>query len=209
MSNRLKILFDFDGTVTKEETIPYVAMRLGLRQYELIAEMTSASSGSEVDYEKNLRKRIEMLREITIEDFVSNVPKSLLRAEVVSFIRENADVCEIVSCNLDCWCRAIASDLGVACHFSKAIVEDRHVIAIDYVMDKRTVVADYKRLGYDVAFVGDSVNDFAAMDEADLAVLLDNGYIDKVNVNPRYHLAVSGKEVVEVLNNYIIEFSED
>lgn len=178
-------------------------MRVGLKQYELIADMTKVSSVSEVDYEKNLRKRIEMLKEITIEDFVSSVPESLLRTEVVGFIRENADICEIVSCNLDCWCRSITSELGVPCHFSKAVVDDGHVIAVDYIMDKRSLVAHYKSLGYRVVFVGDSVNDFAAMNEADFAVLLDNGYLHKDVVGGSFYMATSDKELIAMLDRYI------
>ncbi|MCM1490654.1 MAG: hypothetical protein NC095_07505 [Muribaculum sp.] len=178
-------------------------MRLGLKQYELIADMTKVSSVSEMDYEKNLRKRIEMLKEIAIEDFVSSIPKSLLRSEIVSFIKDNTDICEIVSCNLDCWCRSITSELGVPCHFSRAVVDNGHVIGVDYIMDKRSFVANYKSLGYRVVFVGDSVNDFAAMDEADFAVLLDNGYLHKDVVDGNFYVATSDGELIVMIDKYI------
>ena len=199
----MKILFDFDGTVTNEETIPYVATRMGLKQSELIADMTMVSSIAYGDYENNLRKRIEMLKDITIEDFVSNVPKSLLRTEIVSFIKENADICELVSCNLDCWCSSLTSDFQVPCHFSKAIVKNGHVVAVDYIMDKRVVVAKYKRLGMKVAFVGDSVNDLTAMKAADFAILLDNGYLRMDNLNTNCHVVESEEDLIEMLNRYI------
>lgn len=199
----MKILFDFDGTVTNEETIPYVAARMGLKQSELIADMTMVSSIAEGDYEKNLRKRIEMLKDITIEDFVSNVPKSLLRTEIVSFIKENADICELVSCNLDCWCSSLTSDFQVPCHFSKAIVKNGHVVAADYIMDKRVVVDKYKRLGMKVAFVGDSVNDLTAMKAADFAILFDNGYLRMDNLNTNCHVVESEEDLIEMLNRYI------
>lgn len=199
----MKILFDFDGTVTNEETIPYVAARMGLKHSELIADMTMVSSIAEGDYEKNLRKRIEMLKDITIEDFVSNVPKSLLRTQIVSFIKANADICELVSCNLDCWCSSLTSDFQVPCHFSKAIVKNGHVVAADYIMDKRVVVDKYKRLGMKVAFVGDSVNDLTAMKAADFAILLDNGYLRMDNLNTNCHVVESEEELIEMLNRYI------
>lgn len=174
MRNKLKILFDFDGTLCKVETIPFVASSLHIDNCVDVKNLTEESCKSAYSYEDNLRTRISMMNEVTISEFVNSISDDLLRPGLVSFIKKNPDVCEIVSCNLDCWCMPITSFLGIPCRFSEPMVKDGRVVGIKEVLNKSAVVEEYQRNGYYVVFVGDSANDIDAMAKADKGLLLSN-----------------------------------
>lgn len=177
MGRRLKILIDFDGTLCKEETIPYVAKLLGISKSSEIETATYDACRTNCDYEDNLRMRIAMMDGITVGDFTKLLFPNLLRSSLVDFILSHRDICEIVSCNLDCWCRPLTDFLGVSSHFSQAEVKEDKVKSVVKILDKQEIVEKYRRDGYYVVFVGDSANDIAAMKAADIAILLVNGLI--------------------------------
>jgi len=202
-SKKLKILFDFDGTVCKVETIPYVAERMGVMNYQDIATLTTASLLAEDDYEQNLRKRIEMMKEVSVDDFLKNVNDGLLRSEIVRFIQDNSDICEIVSCNLDCWCMPVTLELNVPCHFSRAQVIDEHVVGLETVLNKERIVNEYKNQGFKVVFVGDSANDFQAMKKADIAILFDNDCMNALDMILNCKSVKTESELLDVLETIL------
>lgn len=196
---KLKILFDFDGTLCKVETISLVASTLHLNDSGLISQMTGFAIHSSLDYEKNLTKRIEMMKGLSINDFVESLPPDLLRTELVEFIDNHRNLCAIASCNLDCWAFPITSHLRIPCHFSKAIVSDGHVLGIEKILDKAKVVEEYQRDGFRVIFVGDSANDLNAMAKADMAFLLYNGTLDIDNISDKINVIFSEKDLINQL----------
>ncbi len=202
-SKKLKILFDFDGTVSKVETIPYVAEQMGVMNYQDIETLTTASFSAEDDYEQNLRKRIEMMKDISVNDFLENIHNGLLRSEIVRFIQDNSDICEIVSCNLDCWCLPVTLELNVPCHFSQAQVVDDYVVGLETVLNKEMIVNEYKNQGFDVVFVGDSANDFKAMKKADMAIIFDNGRMNAFDMIPNCKFVKTEPELLEVLETIL------
>lgn len=206
MGRNLKILFDFDGTVTNVETIPFVASRLKSKYSDRIQKLTQDSCRDAVSYETNFRKRVGMMSELSIDDFVSNLSMDLLRPSLLAFIQDHKDICEIVSCNLDCWCLPFTSFLDIECHYSIAIVEDNRVVGIKSVLDKATVVKNYQNQGYSVIFVGDSVNDMEAMKVADDAVYLDNGVNALSLQGNNFFTAVSEDDVTDILDKLLIKY---
>ncbi len=175
MRPRLKILFDFDGTLCKVETIPYVASLLGVDRHGVIGAMTRDACVGAAGYAENLRKRVDMMKDVSVQAFSEALVPGLLRQGFMSFIRRHPEMCGVVSCNLDCWCVPVLSGFGVDCRFSKAVVSGGRVAGIADVLDKTEVVSALHDDGYDVAFVGDSANDIGAMRMAEHAFLLSNG----------------------------------
>lgn len=207
---KLKILFDFDGTVCGVETIPHVASLMGISEYQRIKEMTDAAASSENNYEINFRERIKMMEAITIDDFIRNVPVSLFRSDIVSFIKAHREICEIVSCNLDCWCIPITSFLGIPCRFSKAMVSEGHVIGIKEILNKKTVIENYQKEGYLVVFIGDSANDLEALRQSDFPLLLSSPTPELSFKLPDI-ITISPSSVIPQLKSYLqsIEFEQD
>lgn len=201
---KIKILFDFDGTLCKVETIPYVASTLHLHCADQISEMTDFSINSTCKYEENLIKRIDMMKGLSIEDFVDTLPPDLLRNDLVKFIEDHRNLCAIASCNLDCWASPLTSHLRIPSHFSKAMVSDGHVLGIEEILDKAKVVEKYHRDGFRVIFVGDSANDLNAMAKADIAFLLYNGTLDKDNINDKINVIFSEKDLINQLESILI-----
>lgn len=199
----LKILFDFDGTLCKVETIPVVASALHLHDSSHISEMTDVAVHSACDYEKNLRKRIGLMKDISIVDFIESLPSDLMRGGLVKFIADHRESCAIASCNLDCWIDPITSPLGIPCHFSKAMVSEGHVQDVENILDKEIVVEQYRQNGFRVVFVGDSANDLKAMAKADMAFLLYNAAIDKDNINDKINVVYSEKDLINQLESIL------
>lgn len=206
MTGKIKILFDFDGTLCKIETIPYIAKTLKLKDFGKIESMTMSSGDSFAEYESNLRKRISMMREVEVENFIDNIPLSFLRKGLADFIMCHNDVCEIVSCNLDCWCRPLVESLEVPCRFSKANVFSNHVVDVEYIVNKEEIVRNYKDSGAFVVFVGDSANDLSAMQIADVAFLIDNGNIDLNNISKQILVFTSEVEIIDHLESILKDY---
>lgn len=206
MNRPLKILFDFDGTICRVETIPYVAACLKITNYEDIVRLTDVSCHGVGNYERNLRKRVGMMRGISVEDFIGVLNRDLLRESLVSFISGNKDICEIVSCNLDCWCVPFTSFMEVPTHFSKAFLNGGCVQEIECVADKVGVVEDLRKKGFYVVFVGDSANDLDAMTKSDEAILIDNGYADKRWTSDHHIVIIGENEIITHLESIIKNF---
>lgn len=201
---KFKILFDFDSTLCKVETIPYVASTLLLHCADQISEMTDFSIISTCNYEENLRKRIDMMKGISIKDFVDSLTADLLRSDLVEFIVDHRNICAIASCNLDCWVYPLISHLNIPCHLSKASVSEGRLVDVEYILDKAEVVEKYQQNGYFVVFVGDSANDFNAMRKADVAFLLSKEAVDKDNIDAKINVIFSEKDLINQLESILI-----
>lgn len=204
----LKILFDFDGTVCNVESIPYVASVLHIGQWEEIKSITSTSCLSEKGYEDNLRRRIEMMRGVAVKDFVDNLTIETLRPMTADFIRRNPRLCEIATCNLDCWCTPLISSLGIPANTSKSIVEGNYVVGVEYILDKRKLVVRYQNDGYYIVFVGDSANDIAAMNQADMAILFGHNPQLRASLKEGAVSVDSDEELVKSLETLLRKFHQ-
>ncbi|MCM1028878.1 MAG: HAD-IB family phosphatase [Pseudoflavonifractor sp.] len=201
-SRPLKILFDFDGTVCRHETIPYVASQLGLATCRDILALTDLALSASDGYEANLLRRVKMMSGVDPRRFAECLSEEMLRPGIAAFIRRHSGLCEIVSCNLDCWCIPLASTLGATCRFSEALIVDGQVAGVKKIANKALAVASLQAQGYRVAFVGDSANDLEAMALADEAILLA---IDRESSLPGAKGAVtcSEEEALIMLNTII------
>lgn len=167
----MRILFDLDGTLTEEESLPYIARRSGVTAPELACMTRDAVSGSPEDYEGNLRYRLSMLREVDVDSAREYVEEVSLRSLLRDFIIRNREVCGIVSSNLDCWWRGrLERELGCAVWLSEAEIVDGRVTGLRRLTDKKGIVESLRGEGELVVYVGDGANDVSAAESADIAV---------------------------------------
>lgn len=167
----MRILFDLDGTLTEEESLPYIARRSGVTAPELSRMTLAAVSGNPEDYEEGLRRRLAMLRDVDIEAARRYVEEIPLRPLLLDFIIRHREVCGIVSSNLDCWWRGrLERELGCAVWLSEAEIVDGRVTGLRRLTDKKGIVESLRREGERVVYVGDGANDVSAAESADIAV---------------------------------------
>ena len=164
----MKFLFDLDGTITAQETLPVIA-RLG-DVSDRIDQLTRETIQGNVPFIESFIQRVNILKDIPvslISDTLAQVP---LYEGVRRFIAEHADDCVVVTGNLSCWCEGLFARIGCKCFSSEARVENDTVVKLLSILRKETIVETYQSQGEKVVFVGDGNNDLEAMRQADIAI---------------------------------------
>ncbi len=163
-----KFVFDLDGTITKEETLPLIARSFKVE--EEIEELTRATVAGEVPFVESFIKRVGILGKLP----VSKIKKLLSQVEIyddlVSFIQSNEEMCSIATGNLNCWIEELVKKIGCECFCSLGETKNDQVVRIVEILKKEELVQRYKAEGYRVVFVGDGNNDVEAMRLADVAI---------------------------------------
>ena len=165
---KIKFIFDLDGTVTSQETLPLIAEHFGVQ--EEISELTSQTIRGNVPFVESFIKRVHILGKLSvcgINDLLENVP---LYPELHGFITTHADKCAIATGNLRCWVEKLSIKIGCTAFCSDADVKDDKVVRLNSILRKENVVQRYKSEGWEVVYIGDGNNDLEAMRLADIAI---------------------------------------
>jgi phosphoserine phosphatase len=163
--------FDFDGTVTDRDLLPYLAESIDLA--DEIGVLTQATIEGHLDFRKSFKLRCRLLGSIPISRVNELVEDVVLQPELAAFIRANANRCAIVTGNLDCWIAPyVKNHLGCHLFSSTAKVDGDQLLGIENILDKGTAVAALReQYGWDrVVCVGDGMNDVPMLEQADVAV---------------------------------------
>ena len=158
-------LFDFDGTITKEELLPKLAQVAGVQRE--IAELTQKTIMGEISFEKSFQFRINLLQDIplnTVLDIVNDIPKF---SSLLDFISKNKNRCFIVTGNLDIWIKPFCESIGVGGYFSQAEIM-KGKTKILKILNKTSVLNDFKEKF--CVFTGDGANDAGIMRHADFSI---------------------------------------
>jgi len=164
----MKFLFDLDGTVTMQETLPIISEHFGCT--EQIAELTARTVAGNVPFIESFIRRVNILGHYSVKEtneLLSQVP---LYPKVAEFINNHKEDCVIVTGNLTCWCEKLFNKIGCQCYGSVAEVEKDKVIKIKSILRKEQIVDQYKALGETVVFIGDGNNDLEAMRHANISI---------------------------------------
>ena len=159
-------IFDLDGTITKTETLPYVAKHFDID----ISHITTSAIKGEVPYIENFIKRINLLKDIEVSkiaDILSNVE---LNKTIINFIKEHNENCVIATTNIKEWIEKLVGNLDVKVYSSEAIIEDNKIKKLTHILKKEEIVKFYKNQGKKVVFIGDGINDLEAMRESDISI---------------------------------------
>jgi HAD superfamily phosphoserine phosphatase-like hydrolase len=163
--------FDFDGTITDRELLPYLAEAIDLA--DEIGVLTKATMDGHLDFRKSFKLRCRLLSSIPVSAVRELVSHIRLEPTIASFIRAHRDQCAIVTGNLDCWIGPfVAEHLGCHLASSTGMVEEDHLRGIDEVLDKGTAVARLRsQHGWErLVCIGDGMNDVPMLEQADIAI---------------------------------------
>ena len=164
----MKFLFDLDGTVTQQETLPIIARHFGAEGD--MAQLTEQAVSGAVPYEQSLRNRVMMLRDCSVKEVAKLLASVPLYEKIYQFISEHKAQCAVVTSNIDCWCSSLIQRLGCQGFCSQAITCDDKLVEIASIIKKELIVDHFKEQGETVVFIGDGHNDLQAMQNAHIAI---------------------------------------
>lgn len=164
----VKFIFDLDGTLTKEETLPIISEHFSLK--EKIAELTVQTVQGNIPFVESFIRRVSILGKNSVSETSSLLADVELHEKVHEFIQKNPHNCIIATGNLLCWVDRLIQKIGCKAYYSEALVENDRVKKISSILKKEAVVNYYKKQGDFVVFIGDGNNDMEAMREADIAI---------------------------------------
>ena len=168
MENKIKFIFDLDGTVTKEETLPLIAAHFAVQ--EKIAELTKETVSGNIPFIESFIKRVHILGRLPVNEINELLAEVRLYEQIVEFITANSKDCAIATGNLCEWISKLAARTPCEVFCSTGIIENNRVQKLTTILQKEKIVADYQKKGYKVVFIGDGNNDVEAMRLADVAI---------------------------------------
>jgi phosphoserine phosphatase len=163
-----KYIFDLDGTITKEETLPIISMKYGLKKE--IEYLTKETVAGNIPFIESFINRVNLLKDLPVSEINDLLTKVKLNRVIIEFINKNKENCIIATGNLDCWVEKLCELIGCEYYTSKAEVYDNKVTKLIKIIKKEEIVKLYKEKGYKVIYIGDGHNDLEAMRIADVSI---------------------------------------
>ncbi|GAB6123487.1 HAD-IB family phosphatase [Dysgonomonas termitidis] len=168
MNKRIKFIFDLDGTVTAEETLPLIAEHFNIQ--EEIGAITKETIQGNIPFIESFIRRVNILGKLPVSEISSLLENAKLYPLLQNFIRENKEHCVIATGNLECWVDKLLKRIGCESFYSEGIVKLNKVEQITTILKKEIVVENFQKSGYTVVYIGDGNNDMEAMRIADIAI---------------------------------------
>jgi len=163
-----KFIFDLDGTITAQETLPLISNKFGIA--DEIEILTRETIQGNIPFIESFIKRVNILGKLPVKEIDDLISTVKTYKKVMSFINKHPGECIVATGNLDCWVRKLIERTGCEAYTSIAEVKENKVSRIIYILKKESVVERYKKLGHQVVFIGDGNNDMEAMRAADISI---------------------------------------
>ena len=163
-----KFIFDLDGTVTSQETLPLISKHFQIQ--EEIDELTKQTIQGNIPFIESFIRRVYILGKLPINEVADLLENVSLYPKVVEFIRAHSEDCVIATGNLECWIHKLAKKVGCCCYCSDGEIESNRVKKLTHILRKENLVERYKSEGEKVVFIGDGNNDVEAMRLADVSI---------------------------------------
>ena len=163
-----KFIFDLDGTVTKQETLPLISKHFKIQ--DEIDNLTMETVKGNIPFIESFIRRVYILGKLPIDEVSALLEKVELYADVVKFIREHKEDCIVATGNLECWIDKLSKKVGCCCYCSDGIIENNQVKKLTRILKKENLVERYQSEGEKVVFIGDGNNDVEAMRLADISI---------------------------------------
>lgn len=164
----MKFLFDLDGTVTTEETLPLISKHFECA--EQISELTRRTVAGNVPFVESFIRRVNILGHFSVTEVSDLLSTVSLYPSISEFIHHHIKDCIIVTGNLSCWCESLFKKIGCQCFGSIAEIKDDKVFKIKTILRKEQIVDQLKASGETVVFIGDGNNDLEAMRHSDISI---------------------------------------
>jgi len=172
LENNIVFLFDLDGTITKEETLPLIAKHFKIE--EEITQITEDTIRGNIPFVESFIRRVHILGAlpaVEIDDLLSKVE---LSKPIVEFIQNNQDNSFIVTGNLNVWVNQLLQRIDCKYYSSQGKMVDGKVEKLTNILKKEEIVQKYQSLGKKVVFIGDGNNDAEAMRISDISIAFGN-----------------------------------
>ena len=163
-----KFIFDLDGTVTKQETLPIISKYFGIEAE--IDKLTEETVKGNIPFIESFIRRVYILGQLPINEVSDLLETVDIYQKVGSFILQHKENCIIATGNLECWVDKLAKKVGCCCYCSDGIIEDNKVVKLTRILRKENLVERFKLEGEKVVFIGDVNNDVEAMRLADISI---------------------------------------
>lgn len=161
-------IFDLDGTVTKQETLPVIAKAFAVE--DEINTLTSQTIAGNIPFVESFIQRVAILGRFDVNEVRATLSKVPLFKNLQKFINDHAEQCAIATGNCQEWIGGITSQLKCTTYSSTAVVQDNKIVKLNTILKKEDIVRRYQAKGHLVVFVGDGNNDMEAMREADISI---------------------------------------
>ncbi len=163
-----KFIFDLDGTVTKQETLPLISKHFKIQQE--MDNLTKETVQGNIPFVESFIRRVYILGKLPVDEVANLLETVELYPEVVKFINEHKEDCIVATGNLECWITKLASKIGCCFYNSDGIIENNQVKKLTRILKKENLVERFQSEGEKVVFIGDGNNDVEAMRLADVSI---------------------------------------
>lgn len=160
-------IFDLDSTLTRKEILPTISEKIG--KVKEMKNLTEATMRGEIPFKTSFLKRVDILKPINVSEVRAMVKDIPLNTHLVSFLKENAERCYVVTGNLDIWIRDLIQSLGLMHHIycSKANIKDDRITQVISVADKELIAQQFVQ---PLVVIGDGDNDSGMAKLADISI---------------------------------------
>ena len=201
MFEKIKFIFDLDGTITKVETLPLLAKELNL--FDEIKILTDLTLCGQISFEQSFKLRYFILRNIPPKKIWEIMATVELDEEIKNFIRENRKFCAIVTGNLDFWIKPITKKLGCEIFSSQSFLDENKIPTLKKILNKAEAMKEIKKTAAKIISVGDSFNDIQMFKESDISVAYGGVHkLPKEVINSADYFFDDGKTLCDFFNSF-------
>lgn len=163
----MKFIFDLDGTITAEETIPLIG-----RHFKIdadIIDLTTKTVKGQIPFMESFIRRVNMLSHIDPSEISELLSDIKLNEGILDFINKNHEKCIVATGNYRGWIAGLSKKIKCEIKCSEGIWLDGK-LKLTEILIKEDLVKKIKESGEDVIYIGDGNNDAEAMRYADIGV---------------------------------------
>lgn len=164
----VRFLFDLDGTVTRQETLPLIASHFHVEKE--IDNLTRETVGGNIPFLESFIRRVHILKDLPVTEVASFLESIEVYPNIMRFIQEHKEHCCIVTGNLSCWVEPLIQKFACGYYSSEAVIKNNRIEKLSAILRKETVVQEEQKTGHRVVFIGDGNNDVEAMRIADRSI---------------------------------------
>lgn len=162
---RSVFLFDFDGTISREEMLPFIARKTNLTAE--ISKLTEDTIQGKIPFVESFLKRVKILEQIPLHIIQNIFLEAPVNLRLLSWIKAHRELCFVVTGQLNIWILPWLEMHGLKGFYSEASVTTKG-IQINKILDKSAVASNF--LGRDIVMVGDGANDAMLMEIAKIGI---------------------------------------
>lgn len=166
----MKFVFDLDGTLTRQETLPLIAGHFGLE--DDIAALTQSTILGHIPFVESFIQRVNILGKQSVSKINNLLDRVELFEGIYEFIAKHQGDCQIATGNLDVWIEKLGGRFPCTVSSSKGTVVDDKVVRLTNILQKVDIVKNLQADGHTVVYIGDGNNDANAMRQADLSIAI-------------------------------------